>query len=183
MRRRGRTRPCWRPALHSQSAATSRSPPQPHHHGNPGLADGTPWWAETPNDLKRPEALRHSPTPPSSISIEVTRIGHKTLWKWLKSSQTLTKSSILNHFCISKGIRWLPEAPHALSLHWSKKIPFGPSFPESSVSQNFLPVSSCYMRHKNKERSSLIQEKVTFRLHLLIRPSRPHACTQKDSLL
>lgn len=39
--------------------------------------------------------------------------------------------------------RQIPEAPHALSLHWSRKIPFGPSFPESSVSQNFLPVSSC----------------------------------------
>ena len=38
---------------------------------------------------------------------------------------------------------WVPEAPHALSLHWSRKIPFGPSFPESSASQNFLPVSSC----------------------------------------
>lgn len=37
----------------------------------------------------------------------------------------------------------VPEAPHALSRHWSRKIPLGPSLPESSVSQNFFPVSSC----------------------------------------
>lgn len=59
VRKRGRTPPCWRPALHSQNVATSQSPPQPHYHGNPGLADGTPWWAETPNDLKGQEAIWH----------------------------------------------------------------------------------------------------------------------------
>ena len=43
----------------------------------------------------------------------------------------------------ARSERQLPEAPQALSLHWSRKIPLGPSFPESSASQNFLPVSSC----------------------------------------
>lgn len=41
-RRKGRTPPCLLPAHRSQSVATSQSPPQLHHHGNPALADGIP---------------------------------------------------------------------------------------------------------------------------------------------
>lgn len=54
---------------------------------------------------------------------------------------------------------WIPEAPHALSLHWSRKIPFGPSFPESSVSQNFLPVSSCCRDTGAKRKRDKVKKK------------------------
>lgn len=80
------------------------------------------------------------------------------------------------HFYKSNCILLLPEAPHALSLHWSKKIPFGPSFPESSVSQNFLPVSSCYVKHRT-QRGRLNQKKSDIYIWSS-NPSRAAAFTQ-----
>ena len=47
-----------------------------------------------------------------------------------------------------------PEAPQALSLHWSRKIPLGPSLLESSDSQNFFPGSSCCRTRRERGESS-----------------------------
>lgn len=99
---------------------------------------------------KGPEAIRHCCTNPQKL--------HKTVGRIVKFLSNCHDGLHFRHFCISRTIVLLPEAPHALSLHWSKKIPLGPSFPESSVSQNFLPVSSCYRRQRTKKRSSLNQK-------------------------